>query len=149
MRPVLVFRVTITRLHMLCRSAFRSDGFTAPTLGPKDWHDSQMSTLARMIGQGRSWWYTTAFWLVFVVCLYLALLMADWWWLILVGLIGVTINYCWWSVERVQRSFVWSSRRYSVDRPWWSWRLPVGSSYTRSPCPSTASATDEQSAARC
>ena len=105
MRPVLVFRVTITRLHMLCRSAFRSDGFTAPTLGPEDWHDAQMTTLARMIGQGRSWWYTTAFWLVFVVCLYLALLMADWWWLILVALNGVTINYCWWSVERVQHKF--------------------------------------------
>src|SRR5690349_11344310 len=105
MRPVLVFRVTIKRLYMLCRSAFRSDGFTAPTLGPEDWHDAQMSTLARMIGQGRSCWYTTAFWLVFVVCLYLALLMADWWWLILMALIGVTINFCWWSVERVQQKF--------------------------------------------
>ncbi len=104
MRPVLVFRVTSKRLHMLCRSA-RSDSFTAPTLGPRAWHDAQVTTLARMIGQGRSWWYTTAFWLVFVVCLYLALLMADWWWLILVALIGVTINYCWWSVERVQHKF--------------------------------------------
>jgi hypothetical protein len=64
-----------------------------------------MTTLARMIGQGRPWWYTTGFWLVFLACLYLALLMADWWWLILVGLIGVTINYCWWSVERGQSSF--------------------------------------------
>jgi energy-coupling factor transporter transmembrane protein EcfT len=44
-------------------------------------------------------------WLVFLVCLYLALLMADWWWLILVALIGVTINYCGWSVERVQHRF--------------------------------------------
>lgn len=64
-----------------------------------------MTTLARLIGRGRSWCYTTAFWVVFLVCLYLALRMAGWWWLVIVALIGVTLNYCWWSVGRGQRRF--------------------------------------------
>ncbi|MDI9896452.1 hypothetical protein QM797_17130 [Rhodococcus sp. IEGM 1381] len=31
--------------------------------------------------------------------------MAGWCWLIIVALIGVTINYCWWSVGRGQLRF--------------------------------------------